>query len=317
MAIERETTIIGIDGGGTKTRGVLFKNGVEVAKAFAGTTRVGTVGVGESCERLLNVIQDLCYQGKIDSVELDAVVVGLAGVWLEEEKKRSMQLLRTLARSQKITLNDLRVLSDAELALEGAFDEEFGIVMIVGTGSIGIGKAGKGKFARCGGWGIELDDEGSGAWIGKEGLTAVVRSFDGRGNKTSLTELFAESVPNIDLDNPRSIVKAYAEGGFQYHMLTPLVMDCATAGDPVCLEIINRASFHLMELLEALLKQYRCKNVPVALMGGIIENNTLLAKLLDERIEKHAILERVTPKGTALDGAYKLGLQMVEAGYDL
>ena len=317
MSVERETMIIGIDGGGTRTRGVLFKNGEVIAKAFAGTTRVGTVGVGESCERLLNVIQDLCVQSQIDSVELDAVVIGLAGVWLEEEKKRSSHLMKTLARGQKITLNDLKVISDAELALEGAFDGDFGIVLIVGTGSIGIGKAGKGEFARCGGWGIELDDEGSGAWIGKEGLTAIVRSIDGRGNKTTLTKLFADSFPNIDLDNPRSIVKAYAESSFQYHMLTPLVMQCAEEGDAVCLEIIQRASYHLMELLEALLKQYKNKEVPVALMGGIIENHTLLAKMLFDRVDAHKILKRVDPKGTALDGAYKLALQMVDEGYDV
>jgi N-acetylglucosamine kinase-like BadF-type ATPase len=312
----RETTIIGIDGGGTRTRGVLFKNGEVIAKSFAGTTRVGTVGVGESCERLLNVIADLCAQAKIDSVELDAVVIGLAGVWLEEEKKRSSHLLKTLARGQKITLNDLTVISDAELALEGAFDGDEGITLIVGTGSIGIGKVNKKNFARCGGWGIELDDEGSGAWIGKEGLTAIVRSIDGRGNKTALTQIFADSFPNIDLDNPRTIVKAYADRSFEYHMLTPLVMQCADNGDEVCLEIIQRAAYHLMEIFGAIIKNYKSKTVDVALMGGIIENNTLLAKMLYDRVDKHDRLNRIEPKGTALDGALKIAYKMIEEGYD-
>lgn len=316
MSTLRETTIIGIDGGGTRTRGILYKNGVEVAKAFAGTTRVGTVGVGESCERLLNVISDLCAQADIDSVELDAVVIGLAGVWLEEEKKRSAHLLKTLARGQKITLNDLIVISDAELALEGAFGGENGIVMIVGTGSIAIGKTSKGNFVRCGGWGIELDDEGSGAWIGKEGLTAIVRSIDGRGNPTIITKQFAEMFPNIDLDNPRTIVKAYAERSFEYHMLTPIVMKAAEEGDPVCLEIIQRAAYHLMELLEAILKNYKVKSIPVCLMGGIIENDTLLAKMLYERIDNHKIFNRVEPKHTALEGGLALGMELIENDMD-
>ena len=118
MLQENDYTIIGIDGGGTRTRGILYRNKKVIAQSNSGTTRIGTVGVGESCERILNIIADLCEQGGIDSAELDAVVVGLAGVWLEEEKMRSAHLLKTLARGQKIILNDLLVISDAELALD-------------------------------------------------------------------------------------------------------------------------------------------------------------------------------------------------------
>ncbi len=118
--------------------------------------------------------------------------------------------------------------------------------------------------------------------------------------------------PNIDLDNPRTIVKAYAERSFEYHMLTPIVMKAAEDGDPVCLEIIQRASYHLMELLEALLKSYDAAELPVALMGGIIENDTLLAKMLYERIDNHKILNRVEPQATALEGGMLIGYQLIE-----
>lgn len=313
MANKNDYTIIGIDGGGTKTRGILYRAGKILAQSYSGTTRVGTVGVGESCERLLNVISELCRQAEIDSSELDAVVIGLAGVWLEEEKKRSTLLLKTLARGQKITLNDLLVMSDAELAIEGAFNGDPGIVTIVGTGSIAIGKLDKNKYIRCGGWGIELDDEGSGAWIGREGLTAVVRALDGRGKPTMLTDMFADRFPMIDIKQPRTIVKAYAEGAFQYHMLTPPVMECAEAGDAVCLEIVERSAFHLMELLEALKSQYPSKKqIPVALMGGIIEADTLLAKKLFDRIDSHKRYKRVEPKGTALNGAIAIGQRLIK-----
>ncbi|MDP2365530.1 MAG: BadF/BadG/BcrA/BcrD ATPase family protein, partial [Ignavibacteria bacterium] len=256
--------IIGIDGGGTRTRGVLFSQGKFSAQVRSGTTRIGAVGVGESCERLLNVISDLCEQGNLDSTELDAVVIGLAGVWLDDEKKRSAKLLKTLARSQNLALNDLLVTSDAELAVEGAFDGGNGIVMIVGTGSIAVGRLSKDKLIRCGGWGIELDDEGSGAWIGREGLTAVVRALDGRGKHTKLTEILASINPSINLDEPRTIVKAYFERAFEYHNLSPLVMKCAEEGDEVCLDIIRRSSVHLVELLKALHPQFKTKVVPVA-----------------------------------------------------
>lgn len=312
MTVKNDYTIIGIDGGGTHTRGVLVREGINVAEAKSGTSRIGSVGVGESCERTLNVIMELCNKAGIETSELDAVVVGLAGVWLEEEKKRSAQLLKTLARTQDVRFNDLIVISDAELALEGAFGGENGIITIVGTGSIGLGRVGKDKLVRCGGWGIELDDEGSGAWIGREGLTAVVRALDGRGRATKMTQRISEFSPIINIKEPRTIVKAYNDRSFEYHNLTPAVMECAVEGDEVCLGIIKRSAKHLLELPVALLPEYKGKKVKVALMGGIIDANTLLAQLLKDEINGHEKLELVEAKGTAIDGAINIGLKLIE-----
>lgn len=311
MSDKFEYTIIGIDGGGTRTRAILKRSTEILSQTTAGTTRVGSIGVGESSERLLTIIVDLCEQAQIETSEVDVIVAGLAGVWLEEEKQRSTHLLKTLARTQNISINDLIITSDAEIAVEGAFNGGNGIVLIVGTGSIAIGKIGRDKFIRCGGWGIELDDEGSGAWIGREGLTAVVRALDGRGKATKLTEMLADFNPLIDRDNPRTIVRAYAEKTFEYQMLTPTVMRCAELGDEVCLDIIERSAIHLMELLNALYPAFSQKSVPVALLGGIVESKSLLGRMLDELLEKDARFRRIAPKGTPLDGAILIGKRIL------
>ncbi len=307
-----EYTIIGIDGGGTRTRAILKRGDEILSQTTAGTTRVGSVGVGESCERLLTIITDLCDQAELDTSEIDVVVAGLAGVWLDEEKQRSTHLLKTLARTQNIPLNDVIITSDAEIAIEGAFAGRNGIVLIVGTGSIAIGKIGKDKFVRCGGWGIELDDEGSGAWIGREGLTAVVRALDGRGKPTMLTQMLADFNPLIDINNPRTIVKAYAERTFEYQMLTPTVMRCAELGDEVCLDIINRSSLHLVELLNALFPYFKSSKIDVALLGGIVESKSLLGRKLEEEIRKDKRFNIVLPQGTPLDGAVLIGIRTLD-----
>ena len=310
MMNKDDYTIIGIDGGGTKTRGIIYSKGVIKAELISGTTRIGAVGVGESCERTLNVITELCKKASIETDEVDAIVVGLAGVWLDEEKKRSQNLLRTLARGQRTVLNDILVTSDAEIALEGALGGNDGIMIIVGTGSIALGKH-KNKLYRCGGWGIELDDEGSGAWIGREGLTAVVRALDGRGKATMLSKEIEALYSAINLDEPRTIVKAYAERAFEYQNLTPKVMECAEKGDEVCIGIINSASKHLAELPSAIIKNYKDAVTDVALMGGIIDANTLLKNLLEDEIKSNKRLNLVKPAGSALDGAITIGFRMV------
>lgn len=311
MSKEIDGAIIAIDGGGSRTRGILYRDGKIVAETKSGTTRIGSVGVGEACERLINMIKELCEVGEIETQEIDAVSIGVAGAWLPEEKTRTAHLLKTLAREEKITINDLLVTSDAEIALEGALEGENGMIIIVGTGSIGLGKVGKNQLVRCGGWGIELDDEGSGAWIGREGLTAVVRSIDGRGKATKLTDMFVNRYPTINLKQPRTIVSAYSDRAFEYHMITPLVMQCAQDGDEVCLEIIQRAADHLLELPVTLLKYYNTEKVPVALMGGIIEHNTLLCELLKAKVMKDKRFKLIEPKGSALDGAIAMGKEII------
>lgn len=310
---KNDHTIIGIDGGGTHTRGSLYRNGKIVARVKSGTTRIGAVGVGESCERTLNVITELCHQEEIDLNEVDAIVVGIAGVWLEEEKKRSQRLIKTLARGNFQTINDLIVTSDAEIALEGAFEGAKGMITIVGTGSIGLAYTGGPILERCGGWGIELDDEGSGAWIGREGLTAIVRSIDGRGKATALTQKITDLYPTISLEQPRTIVKAYNEGAFQYQMFTPIVMECAVDGDEVALDIIQRSAVHLAEIPMALQKYYpEDEKIDVVLMGGIIDAKTLLQKLLVKELKKNKRLNLIEPKGSAIDGAIAMGHKLIE-----
>jgi N-acetylglucosamine kinase-like BadF-type ATPase len=119
--------------------------------------------------------------------------------------------------------------------------------------------------------------------------------------------------PIIDIDNPRTIVKAFSERAFEYHMLTPTVMKCAEKGDKVCMEIIDRASFHLMELLEALRPNFKLKSIPVACMGGIIDANTLLAKKIEERIKKNKAFKWSKPNGSALDGALTMAQDFIES----
>ncbi|MDR0926747.1 MAG: hypothetical protein LBO69_03140 [Ignavibacteria bacterium] len=313
MNFKDDYTVICIDGGGTKTNGVLFVGNDIVAQIKYGTTRIGAVGFGEACERTLTLIIELCKSAQIETSEVDVIVVGLAGCWLESEKKRALYLIKTLASTSGVTINDLVVTSDAEIAMEGAFGGELGIITIVGTGSIGLAKYNSDKpFARCGGWGIELDDEGSGAWVGREGVTAVVRAIDGRGKQTMLTAKLTELVPRFDLEQPRTIVSAYNDRDFEYQYVTPLVMKCADAGDIVCTKIIERAAKHLAELPASLLKHFTIDKVNIALMGGIIENDTLLSNKLKEELAKNKRIVLVEPRGDAIAGAKTIGINVID-----
>ncbi|MBN8572284.1 MAG: hypothetical protein J0M05_00080 [Candidatus Kapabacteria bacterium] len=304
--------LIGIDGGGSKTRGVLKSGNTIIAQAQMGTTRVGSIGTGESCERVLNLIKDLCKTANMELNEVEGIVVGLAGIWLEEERKRYANLLRTLARNEKTPINEVLLTSDAEIALVGALGGKPGIIQIAGTGTITLAKNSAGEMFRCSGWGIEIDDEGSGAWIGRECLTAIVRALDGRDKTTEMTDKVAERYSTFNKNNPRTLVAALNEKKFEYHDFTKMAMESAENGDEVAYSILERASQHLTESIKTLHKKLGTKTSDVCLMGGMLENETILLRLLKKNLDSKSGIKIKKPIGNALDGALLLAADMVE-----
>ena len=309
-------TVIGIDGGGSKTRGRLVYGEQQVQRVI-GSTRVGVVGFTEACERVVQLLVDLTNDAGIDKSEIDAVVVGVAGIWLEEERQRFAHLLRIIARDSGFNLHDLIATSDAEIALRGAFGSDAGIVLIAGTGTITLGKNKQGDLIRSGGWGIEIDDEGSGAWIGKKGLSACVKAIDGRGVQTSLLDKLADRYPQISLKFPRTIVSAFMDKVFEYHHLTQMVLEEAENGDSVCLEIVKEAADRLHENIMAVAKNIPGIPLPVSFLGGLLENNTLIARELLNKIKEKDSFNVVEPKGTALDGAIEYCFELVAKSEDI
>src|SRR5262249_61577695 len=64
---------------------------------------------------------------------------------------------------------------DAQAALRGARGKRPGVLLLSGAGSIVVGRNARGRWARAGGLGPILGDEGSGFWLGREWLRARVR----------------------------------------------------------------------------------------------------------------------------------------------
>src|SRR5258708_7782576 len=92
-----------------------------------------------------------------------ALVVASRAIWTERECRALARRLAGLARR-------VRVIPNAQAALLGALGDRPGVLVLAGTGSIVIGYDGRGRWARAGGLGPFLGDEGSAFWLGREGL---------------------------------------------------------------------------------------------------------------------------------------------------
>jgi N-acetylglucosamine kinase-like BadF-type ATPase len=232
------TYVLGIDAGGTKTVCYLADgNGTIVGEGRGSGANLQAHGELE-VEKVLHGIIELAVGDR--SVAPAAVCIGIAGVDRAEDDRIVRAMMRRLGfRSHTLIVND------ALIALVAGVGDGPGVVIIAGTGSIAYGVNPERQAARAGGWGYVLGDEGSGFWIGREALMAVVREADGRGPRTRLTPLVLE---HFTLSEVSGLVREIYDQGLHRRAvaaLGPVVARAREDGDIVAGEILRHASEEL------------------------------------------------------------------------
>jgi glucosamine kinase len=159
-------TVIGLDIGGTKTHGVLWRDGNVAAEARAGSANVQNVSRSAAAENLAAIFAGLGG----DSATADQIVAGSGGVDTDEDAAALGALIAPHAAGAHVT-----VVHDTRLIL-AAGGLSAGIAVIAGTGSVAWGVDPAGRQARSGGWGYLLGDEGSGYWVGREAVRRTLRN---------------------------------------------------------------------------------------------------------------------------------------------
>jgi glucosamine kinase len=152
--------VLGADVGASWLRLVAHRGDRRVGALRIPATRVGDLG------RFLPTA--LRARGWRD---VAALVVGSRGIWTATERRRLARRLARVARR-------VEVLSDAQIAHLGALAGDAGVLILAGTGSIVIGRDRAGRWARAGGHGPLIGDEGSGFWLGRAWLRATTQGED-------------------------------------------------------------------------------------------------------------------------------------------
>jgi N-acetylglucosamine kinase-like BadF-type ATPase len=226
--------VIGIDAGGTKTVCLLAdERGMILSEGRGPGANLHAAGE-HAVEQVLREVMTAAIGSR--ATVPAAICLGIAGVDREDEMRTIRMLMERIGHKSRVL-----VVNDALIALAAGARDAPAIVIISGTGSIVYGRNGQGEAARAGGWGHMIGDEGSGYWIGREALSAVMRAADGRGPATRLTtailghlNLNDESrLPRIvyDRETPRMTVAA----------MGPIVQEAAEQGDAVARRILERA----------------------------------------------------------------------------
>jgi N-acetylglucosamine kinase-like BadF-type ATPase len=283
--MSRRQLVLGVDGGGTKSIGLISDHlGNILARRVGEASNANVVGVDAAAQNLFQLITMCCEDIRCQPDELRSIVFGLAGAGREEIRRGIQDTLEGLFVNQGLKLRPISIETDARVALEGAFDGGPGVVIIAGTGSIVIGKTQRGDVITVGGWGRLLGDEGSGYYIGREALKEVMLQYECRGNSGKLREIL---VGKYNWSSREEIIGAVYQENFDVASIAPVVLEAAADHDVVSQNILQRAATQLVEQAQVVVMQLGIvRKVFVAMCGSLIDHDTVYANALHIKLLK-------------------------------
>jgi len=233
-----------------------------------------------------------------DGVSLAALAAGVSGLTsVEHDAGELRALLHDVAPGRVLLAHD------SVTSYLGTLGDQPGVVVASGTGSIilAVGPAG---VARVDGWGYLMGDAGSGYWLGRAALDAVMRAHDGRGPETALTAVVSSRWPELEdayvqlQSDPAkvSVIAWFAEA-----------VAAHAASDAVAARICREAAEELALSVVTALRRAGTDAAPVvSAIGGVFRGSLVRETFEDAVRAVHPGVRFEAPHGSGLDGAAAL-----------
>lgn len=295
---------LGVDGGASKTAALVTdENGKPLGSGLAGPSNHLRVGVETAARNIERAVNKALVAGDVASREIVWAYCGIAGADHPAHRQEVVDSLSIFFPRGNFTVDN-----DARIALTGAIGFGAGAVVIAGTGSVAFGRNDAGVEARVGGWGPTIGDEGSGFFMARQGLTAVMSAFDGRGPATLITELLLEQHAMKPEDVPR-FVYAQTTHTDDIARFGKLVIEAASRKDAVACRILEQAAHELAAAVLAVARRLdlAAHPFPVAYVGGSFNAGEPLLGPMTRAIVAEAPLAQVgAPMHTPVEGAAQM-----------
>jgi len=271
--------VIGVEGGATRTTGVLVESGLEViAEHVAGPSNVHAVGEAGALAAVTEVVSGLRREAGDRWREVRASAFCMAGLRGEADRAVWRRIVTEAGAPGPVHLTH-----DAAASLAAGSPDVTGVLVISGTGSIVYGRAADGREHRVGGWGPVLGDAGSGFDIGRLGLRAAASAADGRGPATALGPLIPARLGLADLEDLVAWVSPFAKD--RIARVAPIVFEAAAGGDAVAEGVLRAAAGELARGVEAVVARLwpgQDSEGPtrVVLSGGVLRGQAGFRQML-------------------------------------
>ena len=287
MMKDRNRFVYAIDGGGTGCRvRIATSEGAPLANSSGGPANFATSPDIAIANITATVMQANAEAGITHSHE-SAAHAGLAGVMTTEDAE---------AVAAQLPFDTCGVSDDRLTSVIGALGTRDGVVLSVGTGSFVAARHGA-DTTYLGGWGFEVGDQASGAWLARVLMEQTLLAHDGLGESSDLTRA---TLARFDDSPAKMIAFAKAATPPEFGTLAPLIVDAAHRGDTVGRKLMMRGAQYLEACLEA---GPLADDDVICLVGGIGPH---YAPYLNDSYRNRV----AAAEGNALDGALHLALAL-------
>lgn len=302
---------LGVDGGASKTAAlVIDESGKSLGTGLAGPSNHLRVGIETAARNIERAVNKALVAADVASREIVWAYCGIAGADHPAHRQEVVDSLEIFFPRGNFTVDN-----DARIALTGAIGFGAGVVVIAGTGSVAFGRNEAGEEVRAGGWGPTIGDEGSGFSIAREGLSAVLRAYDGRGPATTIRDRLHSEMHLEPADLPRAIYAqtTHADDIARY---AKMVFESADAGDEVARAILDGAAKELALSVLAVARRLRIVEnaFPVAYVGGVFNAGEVLLAPLRAALAAEAKKATLQPPlKTPVEGAAQMAVRAAES----
>lgn len=296
--------VLGIDGGGTKTKGVIAtENGEIIAETVVGATNPNNISDKDVAAELSKLFSTLARQNESIFSQVQRVFAGMSGVDNIYSKEKMTAQISSFINTA------VNVDNDAIIALYSGTLGSAGIVQIAGTGSITYGINNRNVRGRVGGRGYLIGERGSGFSLGSDGLDAAFKAYDGLQRKTEITNLLLNYFEEKAL--PDIVQSVYHSENVKEGIaaLSKLVVEACDNGDSVANAIIRKNGLQMGEAIVCLVKKLftaedNNSQIPVVTTGGLFTRMDLFQPYIEEVFYKHMLdVKMIVPKMDPVGGA--------------
>ena len=281
--------IVGVDGGASKTVALIAtEDGKIVGRGRSGSSNYHNVGSTSAGEAIRAAVHQALSKAHLTWKELAVAVVALAGI----DSSRDVKEARRFVRLANISMQSF-VAHDSVSALYAATRGGPGIIVNSGTGSFAAGINKHGQYARAGGWGYIIGDEGSAFDIGRMALAASFRMLDGRVKPTALRNALRKYFHVNTLEDAMFIV--YRSKIDDVARLSPIVSRLAPS-DETCRRVLEAAGFELAGLACAVARRLKMMQdtFPVLATGGGFKSGPYLVRPFSKTIHTECPRARIS-----------------------
>jgi glucosamine kinase len=271
-------TLIGVDAGAShSTAAVANEHGTVLVRADGAPGAMRPGAAAAAAARILDTCRDALRKAERE-IRGDVLVVGAAGVGREEERLALQAALEDAGLAPRVA-----VTVDGAIALQSAFGDSAGIVLLAGTGSVAWARLPGGDTTRLGGLGAVVGDHGSGYDLARLALRAVGLSVEGRGPRTTLT---ARVFARLRLSGLEELVRWATTADIpSVAGLAPDVLAAAEEGDAVAGAMVDAGADDLATHVRSLAERFpRGAEVGVALGGSLLARSDDYRKRVVARI---------------------------------